>query len=360
MGEPDREALHRQLLTWYRERKRDLPFRLTKDPYAILVAEIILQRTRMKAGVPYYERFLAAFPSVRALAAAPEADVLRAWEGLGFYRRAQNLHRAAKTIVAEFGGELPSDFDALRGLPGVGDYTAGAVGSIAFGLRVPAVDGNVARVLARVYRIEGNPSEGPARRRLRAVAADLVPEAAPGDWNQALMELGATVCVPRAPRCGECPVSGECLAFAAGVQDALPQPAAKRAVPVVHVVFAVVRRGDSVLLVRRREGLHEGLYALPGGGVGWGESPEESLRSHLSVLHVRPEALEPIGAVRHTFSHLRWEGVAFRCRARGAPRGAEWIPVSQIARVPIVPLHRRLVERAARLTSASRPVADAS
>jgi len=167
VGEPDREALHRQLLTWYRERKRDLPFRLTKDPYAILVAEIILQRTRMKAGVPYYERFLAAFPSVRALAAAPEADVLRAWEGLGFYGRARNLHRAAKAIVAQFGGQLPSDVEALRGLPGIGDYTAGAVASIAFGRRVPAVDGNVTRVFARLYHIEDNVFRESVRRRIR-------------------------------------------------------------------------------------------------------------------------------------------------------------------------------------------------
>lgn len=345
MGAPGPEVLRRPLLAWYREWKRDLPFRRTGDPYAILVAEVMLQRTRVNVGLPYYERFLATFPTVQGLAAAPEADVLRSWEGLGFYRRALNLHRAAKAVVERHRGELPGDYDALRGLPGLGDYTASAVGSIAFGLPIPAVDGNAKRVLARLFGIEEDVSRGGGARKVRALAARLVPATRPGEWNQALMELGATVCRPRAPRCGACPVSGQCVAFAAGLQDELPRAAAREPVPVAPVVFALVRDGDRVLLVRREAGLHAGMYGLPGGERGAGESEEMAVRRHLRSLGVRPETMERMGAVRHTFSHLRWVGSAYRCRVAGHPLGAEWVSRNRMARLPLVPLHRRLIER---------------
>ena len=343
MGEPDRDALRRQLLAWYRARKRDLPFRRTRDPYAILVAEIIMQRTRVRAGLPYYERFLAAFPNVRDLAAASEADVLRAWEGLGFYGRARNLHRAAKAIVEDFGGEVPRDYVSLRALPGIGDYTAGAVGSIAFGVRVPAVDGNVTRVLSRVFRIQGGGSHGPEKKQLRGLAAELVPATEPGEWNQALMELGATVCIPKVPRCSECPVVGECLAFASGIQNEIPRSAAKSPVRVAAVVFAVVRDGDSVLLVHRESGLHAGMYALPGGDVLDGESPPDAIRRHLTALGLTTLAVRRVAPVQHTFSHLRWEGAAYACRVRGTPRDAERISLDRLPGLPLVPLHRRLL-----------------
>jgi len=341
--EPDRAAIRRQLLAWYRARKRDLPFRRTKDPYAILVAEIILQRTHVRAGVPYYERFLAAFPTVRDLAAASEDDVLRAWEGLGFYRRARNLHRASQAIVTEFGGALPEDFEALRALPGIGDYTAGAVGSIAFGLRVPAVDGNATRVLARVFRIEEDASRGPGKARIAALASEFVPSDAPGEWNQAVMELGATVCLPASPKCSACPLSGECIAFAAGVQATLPVHPTRAAVPVRHVTFAVVRRGDAVLLVHREGGLHAGMYALPGGEVRPHEGEGAAVRRQLRDLRLRPQRIERLAPVRHAFSHLRWEGSVYQARVRGTPEGAVWVPRAKLAALPVVPLHRRLL-----------------
>ena len=345
MGEPDASVLRRQLLSWYRARRRDLPFRRTREPYAVLVAEVILQRTRVAAGLPYYERFLAAFPTVQDLAAASESDVLRAWEGLGFYRRARNLHRAAKVIVERHDGSLPADVDALRALPGVGDYTAGAVGSIAFGLHAPAVDGNATRVLARLYRIEDDMSRGASRRRIRAFAADLVPADAPGEWNQALMELGAIVCLPRRPRCRECPAAAECAAFAAGVQGSIPSVAARAPVPVTPVAFVVARNRGAVLLVRRQSGLHAGMYGLPGGEVRDDESPEAAVRRHLAVLGVRGGALKPLGPVRHAFSHLRWEGTAFACAAAGRSSVAEWVSWDRLSRLPVVPLHRRLLDR---------------
>jgi A/G-specific adenine glycosylase len=338
--------MRRKLLAWYRRRKRDLPFRRTRDPYAILVAEVLLQRTRVKAGVPFYERFLEAFPTVSDLAVAKEADVLRAWEGLGFYRRARNLHRAAKMIVERYKSQVPSDFEDLRSLPGVGDYTAGAVGSIAFGLRVPAVDGNAARVLARMHRIEDDLSQGVGKRRILALATGYVPRSSPGEWNQALMELGATTCLPKAPRCGSCPVSSECVAFAAGVQHELPRAPAKREVPVVPVVFVVARRGDSVLLARRAHGLHEGLYALPGGRRDAHESEEAAARRYLRSVGVDAPSLAVLAPVRHAFSHLLWRGTAFVGEAEGDPTGAEWIPEDRLLEIPVVPLHRRLLSRA--------------
>ena len=348
MGEPDRESLRRQLITWYRARKRDLPFRRTRDPYAILVAEIVLQRTRVAAGLPYFERFLTVFPTVGDLARSSESDVLRAWEGLGFYRRARNLHRAAKTIVERHGGELPADLVALRALPGIGEYTAGAVGSIAFGLRAPAVDGNATRVIARLFRVEDDVSRSAGKSRIRTLAEKLVPADTPGEWNQALMELGATTCVPRGPRCGVCPVATECLALSAGIQEAIPRVAAKKPVPVVPVVFVVARRGESVLLVRRGDGLHAGMYALPGGERRPGESAGGAARRSLAELGIRGSRWERIGPVRHTFSHRRWEGDAFRCAGGSESRSGEWIPIKGLARIPVVPLHRELLGRPAR------------
>lgn len=345
MGEPIPRDLQRKLLAWYHARRRDLPFRRTRDPYAILVAEVLLQRTRVKAGLPYYERFLTAFPTVRALAAASEPEVLRAWEGLGFYRRARNLHRAAEVLVERFGGEVPEDHAALRSLPGVGDYTAGAVGSIAFGLRVPAVDGNAARVVARVWRVDEE-LVGHGKRRILNLAAEAVPKDLPGEWNQALMELGATVCLPKRPRCGECPIATDCLAFAAGVQAELPRMPARQKVPEVPVVFVVARREDSILLTPRREGLHAGMFGLPGGRRYEGETEADAANRYLAELKVSASSPEVLGPVRHTFSHLRWRGTAFVTSARGNPEGAQWVPRDRLSSLPIVPLHRRLIAQA--------------
>src|SRR2546425_5651031 len=233
------DSIAERLVPWYRAHRRDLAFRGTRDPYAILVSEVLLQRTRVVSGLPYYERFMARFPTVADLAAAREEEVLRAWEGLGFYGRARNLHRAAKGVVASRGGVLPQRFAELRELPGIGDYTAGAVASIAFGERVPAVDGNATRVLARVFRVPGDLTRGDARRRLIGIAESLVPPAEPGAYNQALMELGATVCRPRAPLCGTCPLRTLCGAYRDGDPERYPQSLVRPRAPVVRVAFAL-------------------------------------------------------------------------------------------------------------------------
>ncbi|OGS50303.1 MAG: hypothetical protein A3K65_07920 [Euryarchaeota archaeon RBG_16_68_12] len=337
------------LTIWYRENRRDLAFRRTRDPYAILVAEVLLQRTRVVTGLPYYERFIVRFPSVAALASAPEEEVLKAWEGLGFYGRARHLHAAAKAVVRDHDGRIPRTFSELRELPGIGDYTAGAVASIAFGEAVPAVDGNAARVLSRVFRLGGDPSRGVARRRLMEIASSLVPATEPGTYNQALMELGSTVCRPRVPRCPACPVRGMCGALAEGRVEAYPEARRRARTPVVRVAFALAERGGKVLLVRRPAGgLLAGLWALPGGEVGPRESEGTAVVRAMRDIGLQARHGEPVGAVRHTFSHRRWEGRVWRVRVPAdarPPEGAVWAGPEDLQRLPIVPFHRRFLEQ---------------
>ena len=341
-------SLAERLVSWYREHRRDLPFRRTRDPYAIIVAEVLLQRTRMASGVPYYERFMARFPTVEQLAAAREEEVLKAWEGLGFYGRARNLHRAAKAITAGHRGDVPTNFADLRALPGIGDYTAGAVASIAFGERVPAVDGNAVRVLARVFRLAGDLRRGPARRRLMTIAASLVPASEPGQYNQALMELGATVCHPKAPRCPECPLRTMCGAYINGSPQRYPKTPPRQHIPVVRVAFAVAVRDGKVLLVRRPpRGLLAGLWALPGGELPPKGSTTETLLKVLANLGLSVRLDEVAAPVEHTFSHQRWVGAVYHVSVVGSPRlpeSAMWAAAEDLRRLPLVPFHRRLLE----------------
>ncbi len=341
-------ALADRLLPWYREHMRDLSFRRTRDPYAILVAEVLLQRTRIVSGLPYFERFMALFPTVSDLARASEEEVLKAWEGLGFYGRARNLHRAAKAVIEVHGARIPEAFSELRALPGIGDYTAGAVASIGFGERVPAVDGNAIRVLARVFRLGGDLTRGEPRRRLHAIAASLVPSGEPGAYNQALMELGATVCRPKAPRCPECPLRDLCGAYRDGDPERYPQVRVRPPTPVVRVAFALAERGGKVLLVRRRPGgLLAGLWALPGGELDARRTAGVALRLALSEIGAEARIGGVAGRVQHTFSHRRWAGEVYRVRVSGAfrPReGATWAGPGEIGRLPLVPFHRRFLE----------------
>jgi A/G-specific adenine glycosylase len=251
-------------LAWFDRHKRDLPWRRTEDPYAIWVSEVMLQQTQVERVRDYYPRFLERFPTVKALAEASLSDVLAVWRGLGYYGRARNLHRAAREIVERFGGSLPPNLDALRTLPGFGRYTAGAVASIAFGIEAPVVDGNVARVLSRVLLIEGQPGDKAREVALWRAAADLVIGPRPGDLNQALMELGATVCTPSAPLCLLCPLQSGCGALATGRVAELPPPKKSAPKKALDLAVAVAHRDGRVLLARRPEGgLFGGLWEMP-------------------------------------------------------------------------------------------------
>jgi A/G-specific adenine glycosylase len=272
--------------------RRAMPWRETGDPYAIWVSEVMLQQTRVDTVRPYYRRWMGRFPTVQALAAAELDDVLRVWQGLGYYARARNLHRAARLICRELAGRVPDTVEGLRLLPGVGEYTAGAVASIAFGVRTPAVDGNVRRVLSRLYDLEA-----PSPSRLRELATGLVPAERPGDFNQALMELGATLCTPRSPDCAACPLAQWCRARALGVQEARPRRVASKPVPARTARTAVLLRQDGrVLLVRRRGG---GLLA------GLWEFPDDAAPAPARALVGRARRRSSLAPVVHTFSHLR-------------------------------------------------------
>jgi len=269
----------------------------------------MLQQTRVETVVPYYERFLARFPTVEALAEAGEADVLREWAGLGYYARARNLHRAAALVVRDHGAELPRDADSLATLPGVGRYTVGALRSIAFGARAAVVDGNVRRVLARVRGLAK-----PSDTELWRLAEALVPDESPGDWNQALMELGATVCLPKQPRCGDCPVAAGCAAHASGAPERFPAPAKRAAVRRSAAVAGVLVRAGRTLLWRRpSEGLYGGLWELPTVPSGDGKALAAELLRRTG-LRAAPGA--SLGRLRHRLTHLdlRLEVIALEDR----------------------------------------------
>lgn len=319
-------GLRADLLSWFDAHKRDLPWRRTRDAYAIWLSEVMLQQTQVAVVVPYWERFLARFPTLEALARAELPDVLAQWKGLGYYSRARNLHRAAQQVLAEHGGRLPASHAALLALPGFGRYTAGAVASIAFGLPAPLVDGNVARVFARLFEVEGPPGERAREARLWELAAALVEGERPGDLNQALMELGATVCRPESPTCLLCPVRRHCRALRSGRVGELPPPKERRAPVPLTLALAVWRRDGRVLLGRRADkGLFGGLWELPSAPLPEGGPRDaEAAAPPLSQALGTPLSLGPLlGEVQRTLTHraltLRLHAVTAGRPPEGAP-----------------------------------------
>ena len=288
------------------------------------------------------------FPTVEALAAASEEAVLLAWEGLGYYRRARSLRAAAVEITRRFGGKVPPRFDDLVQLPGVGPYTAGAIASIAFGERVPAVDGNAVRVLARLFMIDEDASAPSGLEVFRAESLSLMGKADPGAFNQALMELGAMLCRPIEPRCGECPVGEACAARREGLIEQYPSRAPSAPLPQVEVAFALVERKGRVLAVRRgKKGLLAGLWALPGGEVRSSEGPREALGRHLADFGLSLTDLREIDSRRKAFSSRVWDARVYRCSVEGRSsplEHARWFNAEERAKVPFVPFQRELLE----------------
>lgn len=310
-----RIRIRQALLAWYSAAARDLPWRQTTDPYAIWLSEIMLQQTRVSTVIPYYERFLRRFPTVNHLARARLDTVLKMWEGLGYYSRARNLHKAAREIVSRFRSRLPRTKDALITLPGVGRYTAGAIASIAFDERVPLVDGNVERVLCRVFCIRGNPKDTMTQERIWRLAEELLPQNEIGRFNQALMELGAEICIPRQPHCDECPLAKICEARFHNEQESLPTRIAKRTLPRHIIAVAVIGRAGRILIDKRKpEGLLGGLWEFPGGKVRPHESLQTALRREIrEELAIEIEVVKEITTVEHTYTHFHVEIHAFEC-----------------------------------------------
>jgi len=305
------------LTDWYHIYRRDLPWRHTRDPYGILVSEIMLQQTRAEAVKPYYARFLSALPTVAALADAPEDHILKLWEGLGYYSRARNLQKAAQTVMRDFGGAIPADFDALLSLPGVGRYTAGAVASIAFDLPVPAVDGNVLRVAARVMGDDGDILTDSVKRRIEAAIAPILPLVGAGDFNQSLIELGATVCLPGASaKCTACPLQLLCAANREGRVGELPVRMVKTKRKFVDLTVLLLRvktpDGSFRYVIRRRpdSGLLGGLYEFP-------NLPDhltaEDVSAALRSLGVSLQKVTRLPAAKHIFTHITWQMVGYLC-----------------------------------------------
>jgi A/G-specific adenine glycosylase len=346
--------VRRALLAWYRAEKRELPWRRTRDPYAIWISETMLQQTRVEAVIPYYERFLARFPDVDALAGADLDDVLSLWAGLGYYSRARNLKRAAEEVVKRFAGRLPDGVDVLRELPGVGRYTAGAIASIAWGHPAPIVDGNVARVLARLVGLREPIESSAVKARLWECAEQLADGPAPGDLNQALMELGARICISRAPRCDACPVARWCDARAAGDAASLPLRAPKRAPKPVHAVAALVLRGGKALAVQRpAKGLLGGLWELPGGAVGPKERGAEVLARVLRErTGLEVAAIARAGRFDWAFTHRALRTTVYRCEASAGRVRLDgwdrhrWIAPAKFAELPLGTVSKRAVELA--------------
>jgi A/G-specific adenine glycosylase len=291
--------IRRRLLGWYEKNKRDLPWRRTSDPYAIWISETMLQQTQVKTVLPYYEKFLEAFPTVTALDCAPLRQILHAWSGLGYYRRAENLKKSASELMRRHGGTMPQDYDKLRALPGIGDYTAGAILSIAFQKTYPAVDGNARRVFGRLFDIAG-------AKQLRAAAERLLPKSNPGNFNQAIIELGATICLPAEPLCLLCPLAAHCRVHRRGGTSKKPAPEKKMTFRNVTWPLAIVRRGKKILLRRRSSGgLLAGMWELPGGEKPSSDEVVTSLRRQLQ--EIGPISVLPvgIGEIRHSITYRR-------------------------------------------------------
>jgi A/G-specific adenine glycosylase len=348
-----RAALAERLLAWFARQTRRLLWRRGRTPYPVWVAVVMLQQTRVETVLPYYERFLARFPTVESLAGASLEKVLKVWEGLGYYARARNLHAAARQIVSTNDGQLPDTFEGLLALPGVGRYTAGAVASIASGRDVAAVDGNVRRVLCRVFAIREDVTRAATQRKLETLATNLLPPGRAGEFNEALMELGAVVCTPRAPRCDRCPLRDLCRAHAQGEPETLPVRRSRQRIPHYEAAAAVTARADGRLLVAQREAddMLGGLWEFPGGKREEGETlPECLAREMREELDVEVEVGDLLIVVEHTYSHFRLTLHVFHCRlAAGEPRCLEcaafrWATLAELDALPMSVADRKIAQ----------------
>ncbi|MDZ7314792.1 MAG: A/G-specific adenine glycosylase [candidate division KSB1 bacterium] len=324
------KKFHAELLAWFEESSRDLPWRRTRDPYSIWISEVMLQQTQVKTVEPYYCRFIAAFPTVEHLAAADLSQVLKLWEGLGYYARARNLKKAAELIVKEYGGVFPKTLQEILNLPGVGPYTAAAVLSIAYGADIPAIDGNVSRVLSRLVCLPVDPRSSEGRRMVGLLAEEYLAKGRAGDFNQALMELGATLCRPKDPLCGRCPIAAFCRAQRENRQHLYPVRLPKKPRPHVNVAAGLVWKDGKLLIDRRREDdMLGGLWEFPGGKIKENETPEQTVvREIKEELGIDVEVTEHFMSLNHGYTHFTITLHVFSCRHRfGEPQAidcAEW------------------------------------
>ena len=339
----------RLLLGWYAAHSRILPWRGTDDPYAVWVSEIMLQQTRVETVIPYYQRWMARFPSLETLAEASEQDVLQLWEGLGYYSRARNLHKAAR-LVMEHAGKLPEKRKELEALPGIGRYTSGAIASIAFGADEPALDGNIRRVLARVFDLDIPARSKEGESRLWKLLEEHLPTGHAGDFNQGLMDLGSLICTPREPICSKCPVESICRAHALGIEEQRPVSIPRARIPHHTVTAAVIFRDGRVLIARRPpRGLLGGLWEFPGGKLELGENFQAGLRREIQEeLGVLVEVGKKMGVYDHAYTHYKVTLHAYLCRLPfGEPTAIEaselrWVLPAELGGFPMGKIDRQI------------------
>ncbi len=333
-----------RILAWYDTHARVLPWRGQPDSYAIWVSEIMLQQTRVESVIPYFERWMERFPTIQALAQAPQQNVLTAWEGLGYYSRARNLHRAAKIIVAEFDGQLPQQVSTLLILPGIGRYTARAIASIAFGQDVATLDGNLKRVFSRVFDVQEAADSATGERTLWALAEQHLPRGHAGDYNQALMDLGATICLPKNPLCLLCPLNAICKARALGLQE--QRPVRKPKAPVPHRVKAaavIIQDGNVLLAQRPAKGLLARMWEFPAAQVE-ADSPEALVAAIETEYKLRVSPGAPLGLVEHAYTHFTLTEHAYCCElvALPAEETLQWISIEELGKYPMGKVDRRI------------------
>lgn len=344
---PQIGKIQKKLLRWYKKNKRELPWRKTKDPYAIWISEIMLQQTQVATVIPYYQKFMESFPTVRHLAKADLSKVLKVWEGLGYYSRARNLHRASRIVSNDFHGNIPNQQRDLLALPGIGRYTAGAILSIAFDQPAPILDGNVKRVLSRLFAIADPPARGKTEARLWHLSESLLPKGKASSFNQGLMDLGAMICTPKEPQCPLCPLRDHCKGRASGDPERFPAKAIRRQIPHVEAISAVILKNGRVLLQKRPpKGLLGGLWEFPNWPVEEERDFEKVLRHKVrSDLGLMVKSKEPIGSFHQTFSHFKLTLRVFQCqRLKGKGKG-KWIPIKNLSLLPMSRIHRRIAER---------------
>jgi A/G-specific adenine glycosylase len=361
--------IQNSLPKWFRANARDLPWRHDRSPYRVWLSEMMLQQTQVETVIPYFHRFLARFPTIDDLAAAPLGDVLKLWEGLGYYARARNLHKAAYVVVEELHGEWPRTVEGLMALPGIGRYTAGAIASLAFDAHAPVLDGNVIRVLCRLFAIERDPKDAKVREELWALAESLLPRSADigmsaarhrdavprgtaGEFNEALMELGALICIPRNPKCNVCPLAKYCEAKKRGLQDQLPIKTKRKPLPHFDVTAAVIRQNGRLLIAQRPLGGRlGGLWEFPGGKVEPDETLPQCLRREIKEeLGVHIKVGKPIMSIDHAYTHFKITLHAFECElVSGKPQALQvedfkWVRMSELKKFAFAKTDLRIIE----------------
>jgi A/G-specific adenine glycosylase len=339
---PEKEKIQNKLLQWFTKNARDLPWRKTQDPYAIWVSEIMLQQTQVPTVIPYYQKFLKTFPTIRHLAKADLSKVLKIWEGLGYYSRARNLYYAAQIVLSHFRGKVPDSLKDLLSLPGIGRSTAGAILSFAYNKEAPVLDGNAKRVFSRLFAISGNPARGKVESFLWQISASLIPKDHSNPFNQALMDLGSMICTPKEPRCLSCPLKNLCQGYLSGKPERYPPRTIKKTIPHITAVSAIIEKDKKVLLHQRPpKGLLGGLWEFPN----WKIEETERLGNYIKKeIGMNVKVKESIGTFQQTYSHFKLTLHVYHCQTSNAKGKGRWVPIRKLPLFPMSRIHRRIAQ----------------